>query len=347
MLMKKTLKSFTEQIDEAARIIKSGGVIAFPTETVYGLGANAFDREAVNKIFAIKKRPQDNPLIVHIAKIEDLPKIVDDIPPISLKLAKHFWPGPLSIIFPKKKIIPDIVSAGLSTIAVRIPDNAVAIELIKKSGVPIAAPSANISGKPSATHHKHVLDQLGSRVDMIIEAGQCKIGLESTVINTLTNPPTILRLGGLSTDEIEEIIGKVNTSEKKDSKPLSPGMKYKHYAPMGKVILLAMPNEYSKMTVNEICKYFRNKVLETIEHKAQGAKNVGIITTDRNKNSFPGKYFVFSLGNRNRSTEIASNLFKALNKMDEKGIETIIIESFPKIGLLAGVMERLERSSAK
>lgn len=233
----KTMILRREEISKAALIIKRGGLVAFPTETVYGLGANAFDAKAVAKIFAAKRRPADNPMIVHVSSIEEVVPLVKGVPKKAEVLMKRFWPGPLSIVFPKSKMVPDIVTAGLDTVVIRMPSNTIAKQLIKEASVPIAAPSANSSGKPSPTKASHVMEDMDGRIDAVIDGGSCQKGLESTVIDVRTPTPTILRLGSLSVEEIEKVVGRVKIASKTD-KVRSPGMKYRHYAPKAKLILI-------------------------------------------------------------------------------------------------------------
>jgi L-threonylcarbamoyladenylate synthase len=226
-----------KEIAKAAAIIKRGGLVAFPTETVYGLGANALDAKAVAKIFVAKRRPADNPLIVHVSSAEQVVPLVKGIPKKAEALMKKFWPGPLSIVFLKSSRVPDIVTAGLDTVVIRMPSNTVAKSLIKESGLPIAAPSANSSGKPSPTKAGHVIEDMDGRIDAIIDGGSCRNGLESTVIDVRTAVPTILRLGSVPIEEIEKVVGKVRIATATD-KVRSPGMKYRHYAPKAELILI-------------------------------------------------------------------------------------------------------------
>lgn len=229
---------------KAADIIKSGGVVAIPTETVYGLAANTFDEEAVEKIFLAKGRPSDNPLIAHIADLESIYDLVSEFPDMAKKLACRFWPGPLTVILPKKAVVPSVVTAGMDSVAVRFPMHPIANEIIKKSGVPLVAPSANISGKPSPTSFEHVVNDLYGKVDAIVDGGDCSVGVESTVISFLGSVPKILRPGFITAGDIENVIGKVEIDKavyenlKEGQKVLSPGMKYKHYAPDAEVYLI-------------------------------------------------------------------------------------------------------------
>ena len=237
-----------KDIFEAAEIIKRGGIVALPTETVYGLAANAFNDEAVIKIFKAKGRPADNPLIVHISDMSDLDMLVSEFPNTAKKLAENFWPGPLTIILPKSDNIPDVVSAGLDTVAIRFPANKIMRDVIKQSGLPLAAPSANTSGLPSPTLAKHVIDDMYGKIDAILDGGACEVGVESTVITLEHAVPRILRPGGITHEQISEILGKVDIDEAVCSnksfteKPSSPGMKYRHYSPNTKLVLVKGEN---------------------------------------------------------------------------------------------------------
>jgi L-threonylcarbamoyladenylate synthase len=247
MFMKtKILKS--SEVDKAAKIIKSDGIVAFPTETIYGLGANGLNDFAVRKIFIAKGRPQDNPLILHVSSIDQVRALVTEIPVKARKLMNAFWPGPLTIVMNKSNIVPSSV-CGLKTVAIRMPKNDIALELITKSGCPIAAPSANTSGKPSPTIAMHVIDDLDGKIDAVIDGGSTEIGIESTVID-LTEKPLILRPGMITKKQIESVIGKISSVTVINEQrvvPKSPGMKYKHYSPKAEVIFFDCSDYYSKI----------------------------------------------------------------------------------------------------
>ena len=233
-----------EDIAKAAVLLKAGGLVAIPTETVYGLAANALDGSAVKRIFEAKGRPQDNPLIVHIASLDTLPKLVASVPDEALALADQFWPGPLTIILPKASCIPDEVSAGLETVAVRFPSHPVARAIIEASGLPLAAPSANTSGRPSPTKAEHVLHDLRGKIEAVVDGGDCGVGLESTVVSLAGNRPRLLRPGGVTHEQLEETLGPVEIDPavthavQKNAVVSSPGMKYKHYSPKARVVIL-------------------------------------------------------------------------------------------------------------
>jgi len=312
-IIKIETKKGKQKIKVASKIIVSGGLVAFPTETVYGLGANVFDSKAVKKIFVAKGRPQDNPLIVHISNISQIKKIAKDFPEKAKALTKKFWPGPLTIVLKKKIIIPDIVTAGLDSVAVRMPSNKIALELIRQAKVPIVAPSANLSGKPSPTTAKHVIDDLSGKVDCIIDNGNCKIGIESTVIDFSSKTPIILRPGYITKDEIEEIIGKVKEAKSRKSKtPKAPGMKYKHYSPKAKVILIDYRQDFEK-EIHKIKIQNPNKKIKIINFK--------------------------------NPEEYAKKLFFKFREFDKKGTDIIIAKGLKEDKLGTAVMNRLKKAS--
>jgi len=325
-------------IKNAAEIIKKGGLVVFPTETVYGLGANALNAKAVKKIFKAKGRPADNPLIVHIADKKSILILAKNISEEAFILAEKFWPGPLTLILEKKTIVPPEVTAGNKTVAIRMPDNKTALALIKAAGVPVAAPSANLAGKPSPTNAGHVAKDLEDRVDLILDGGQTKIGLESTVLDLTQKPFAILRPGGISQEQIEKVIGKVNFW-KAGSKSVvkSPGMKYRHYAPRAKLILIDYNN---KERAEEIIK----KLIK--ENKEKKAK-VGVMATDETRSSYPEADLILTLGSRKNLKIIARNLFKTLRIFDENKIDIILAEGFPEKGIGQAIMNRLSKAADK
>lgn len=325
------------KIRQAAKIIKSGGLVAFPTETVYGLGANALDAKSVKKIFVAKGRPSDNPLIIHIADMADLDMLADHIPSMAYDLMDRFWPGPLTLVLKKSKIVPKIVTGGLDTVAIRMPENKIAQALIRESGIPIAAPSANVAGKPSPTTPKHVADDLSNRIDMIIHGGKTKIGIESTVIDLSRKTPMLLRPGGVTLEQLQGIIGKVAIhpmlrGKKTKSAHRSPGMKYRHYSPNAKIILV----EGTKNKVN-------SKILQLLTfYKNQGNK-VGIMTSERN---IPYKSDMTRFVGADFST-IASNLFRTFREFDARKIDIILAQGISHEGLGLGIMNRLGKAAYK
>ncbi|WP_083943550.1 L-threonylcarbamoyladenylate synthase [Caldicellulosiruptor naganoensis] len=307
------------ELSKAAQILRDGGLVAFPTETVYGLGANALLREAVDKIFVAKGRPQDNPLIVHISSIEML-EMCAEIPDKRVyKLIERLWPGPLTIVLPKKECIPDNVTAGLDTVGIRMPSNKIALELIKLAGVPVAAPSANVSGKPSPTEAQHVIEDLFGKVDVIIDGGKCSFGLESTVIDLSTSKPYILRLGAVPFSILKEILEDIEydpsiLAGNILSVPKAPGMKYKHYAPDAKMIVVKGKIHKRIEKMKEI-----KKDLETNGHK------VGILCFYETAQNFESQYKII-LGSMFDYKECGKNLFSALRRFNHLGVDYIICE---------------------
>jgi L-threonylcarbamoyladenylate synthase len=309
-----------------AQIIKEGGVVAFPTETVYGLGANALDSTAVNKIFIAKGRPADNPLIVHIADIKEIEKITEEISPEGYKLARAFMPGPITLIFKKKSLIPDIVTAGLSTVAIRMPSHPVARDLILAAGLPIAAPSANISTHVSPTCASHVMDDMEGRIPLIIDGGESEVGIESTVIDVSSDNVRILRPGAVTKDMVEKVIGKtVGTKYAAEVAPEAPGMKYRHYAPGVPVEIL--PPEDIKIKYDELLKQKIRPVILTLKVEFYGARNL------------------MSLGENTK--DAARALFKALRE-GEKNYDYILSEDFSDGGGIgSSLMNRLNKAAKK
>lgn len=327
-----------KHLEEAAKIIKDGGVGAFPTETVYGLGANALDGNAVTKIFKAKGRPQDNPLIIHISNKNDIEKYVEEVPEYSKKLIDKFWPGPLTIIFKKKDIISDITSAGLDTVGVRMPNDEVALKLIELSGVPIAAPSANISGRPSPTDVERCEQDLNGKVDFILGAEKSEIGVESTIVDATGKHLCILRPGGITIEMLREVdekvyIDKAILSTLNDNViPKAPGMKYKHYAPKAKVRMVQGPINKMVEKINEMVHNYIDEDLK-----------VGIMATDETMDMY-NVGIVKSLGTREDLTSVTKNLFEMLRSFDDLGVHVIITEAFDEEGLGFTIMNRLKKS---
>lgn len=328
-----------KELSKGAEILKKGGTVCFPTETVYGLGANALDSVAANKIFEAKGRPADNPLIVHITDIKDLNELVSEISDEAQTLMDNFWPGPLTLIFKKSDKVPTEITAGLDTVAVRMPHNIIARELIKLSGLPIAAPSANTSGKPSPTKAKHVIEDLDGRVDMIIDGEDAEIGLESTVLDVSTETPMILRPGAITKEMCQKLIGEVRIDPAIKSKldknqvPKSPGMKYKHYAPKADVTVVA--GELNKVV---------SKIKQLSEINTDMGLKVGIMATDETKNSYDSD-FVVSLGSRKKLEIIAANLFDTLRYFDELGVDIVLAENITIEGIGMAIMNRLNKAA--
>ncbi len=325
-------------MERCAETIKKGGLVAFPTETVYGLGADALNPMAVKKIFEAKGRPPDNPLIIHIAKIEDVPPLVTEIPEKAYKVMKEFWPGPLTIIFMKSDIVSREISGGLSTVAIRMPDHPIAIKLIEKSGVPIAAPSANISGGLSPTKAEHVIEDMIGRVDTIISGGDCDIGVESTVLDMTGEIPVILRPGGTTRKMLEEVLGEVGMAENSDKVESEiPGKEYTHYLPDAKMTIIKGDLGNVAAKINELTSGYKEK-----------DKKVGIICTDETEDRYgenTGTVTIKSLGSRKHPKTIAANLFKVLREFDKIDVEIILCESVDDTKIGQAVMDRLKKAA--
>lgn len=322
----------------AADALKKGKLVAFPTETVYGLGANALDSEAVKKIYEAKGRPSDNPLIVHIAKLEQLNGLVSDVPGSSKALMVAFWPGPLTLVFKKSNLVPDIISAGLDTVAVRMPQNPTALKLIEASGVPVAAPSANISGRPSPTNAQHVADDMNGRIEYIIDGGACTVGVESTVLDITSPVPVILRPGGITREMLEKILGRVETDPvlevKGDQKPRSPGMKYRHYSPRAEMVLVRGPSEHVVEKINSLA-----------ENASKEGKVVGVLSCSENTPRYKADA-VISLGSLNNLGDVAARLYETLRKFDETNVDIIYSETFSEEGIGQAIMNRLKKAAS-
>ena len=345
--MKKTLvlkvdsqKPQMEKICVAADFIKKGGLVAFPTETVYGLGADALNSEAVRALFEAKKRPLDNPPIVHVGDVKDVYRLAREVPLKAEKLMKTFWPGPLTLIFKRSETVPSVTVAGLDTIAVRMPRHNVALALIRESGCCISAPSANLAGKPSPTTAKHVLDDLDGRIDAVLDAGPTDIGVESTVLDMTIEPPLVLRPGGTPYELLKRMLRTVElhpvaVAEKELAfeEARSPGMKHKHYAPDAEVIVVE--GELSAVP---------SKVEKLAEFYMRTGSKVGVLATDETAGYYRADV-VKSLGSRKDLGVIAKNLFRFLREFDLEGVDVIIAEGIPTEGLGLAVMNRLRKAS--
>ncbi|HEK4933420.1 TPA: threonylcarbamoyl-AMP synthase [Clostridioides difficile] len=324
-----------EEIKIQAKLLREGKTVIFPTETVYGLGANALDENAVKKIYEAKGRPSDNPLIVHIYEKEEVYDLAKDISDKAKLVIEKLWPGPITIILNKKDIIPYKTSGGLDTVAIRMPSNIIARAIILEAGIPIAAPSANISGRPSPTKAKHVYEEMNGRVDGIVLGGDSNFGLESTVLDLTEETPMILRPGSITKEVLEELLGEVkldpSLSKKEDNqKAKAPGMKYKHYSPNADVYIISGKRENVAIKINDMIKSNREKGLKT-----------GVMCTSKNREFYDGE--VIDLGNS--LEEVASNLFDALIEMDKKSVDVIYSEEFPKTGVGQAIMNRLLKSA--
>lgn len=326
-------------IKEASDILQAGDMVAFPTETVYGLGADALDEMASKKIYAAKGRPSDNPLIVHVANEKQIEPLVKEFPEVARKLMNKFWPGPLTIIFKKSDVVPYGTTGGLDTVAIRMPNHRVALKLIEESGVAIAAPSANTSGRPSPTTAKHVMDDLNGKISMVIDGGEVGIGIESTIVDVTGDIPMILRPGYISKKMLEEVVGEVTIDKaimgpvSQEIKPKAPGMKYKHYAP--KADFTMFDGDIGKV----ICHI--NKLAADYEEK--GFK-VGIISSDESRDRY--KYGeVISIGSRNNEISISKNLYRVLRDFDDKKVDYILGETFRSEELGQAIMNRLLKAA--
>ncbi|MGG7165214.1 L-threonylcarbamoyladenylate synthase [Clostridium ihumii] len=325
-------------LNEAGDVIKDGGLVAFPTETVYGLGANALDEEAVKKIFIAKGRPQDNPLIIHVADF-NIDPYVKNIPEVAKKIMNKFWPGPITLIMEKSDLIPMTTSANLDTVGIRMPSNKIAAELIRASKTAIAAPSANISGRPSPTDVESCIEDLDGKVDYIIGGTKSEVGLESTIVDCTTNPICILRPGGITLEMLKTVDkdvymdSSISSKPTKDFKPKAPGMKYRHYAPKAPVKIFKGEIEKTIAKINEM-------MLNYIENKM----TVGIIATDETK-EFYNNGIVKSLGSRDSLNDIAKNLFHVLRSFDSEDVDIILCEAFDEQGVGLAIMNRLNKSA--
>ena len=334
----------SEQIEdsdlmEAARIIREGGLVAFPTETVYGLGANALDEEAAKKIYAAKGRPSDNPLIAHISCMEELEPLVSRIPEAGRRLAEAYWPGPLTMVFPKSGRVPYGTTGGLDTVAVRMPSDPVANRLIALAGVPIAAPSANTSGRPSPTTAQHVWQDMNGKIEMILDGGPVGIGVESTIVDVSGPVPTLLRPGAVTMEMLRETAGEVEIDPaiqgppREDLRPKAPGMKYRHYAPHADLLLVEGDLDDVIGRINFLAK-------EKLGQKYR----VGVICTDETL----GRYRygeIRSVGKRSREETIAHNLFSVLREFDDLEVDYIYSESFSREHLGEAIMNRLTKAA--
>ena len=325
--------------EKAGEILRAGGLVAFPTETVYGLGADALDEAASAKIYAAKGRPSDNPLIVHIADMDAVYKLASEVPEAAVKLADKFWPGPLTMILKKSDIVPESITGGLGTVAIRMPSHKVAAELIRSSGVYIAAPSANTSGKPSPTLARHVIKDLSGKIDMIIADDTVDIGVESTIIDLSEDVPTILRPGFITKEMFEEVVGEVRIDPaitdgvKAGVVPKAPGMKYKHYAPKADMVIVDGAQDAVVAKINEL----------TAVRQAEG-KKVAVIATEETKEQYDADV-ILCIGKRADEDAIAQHLYKILRECDELNVGEIYSECFqtPRIG--QAIMNRLLKAA--
>lgn len=338
------------KLDDAAEIMKQGGLVAFPTETVYGLGGDAMQKEASKRIYAAKGRPSDNPLIVHICRLSQLDELVSYVSPAARKLAETYWPGPLTMVFPKAASVPDETTGGLDTVAVRFPVHPVAMELIAKTGTFIAAPSANISGRPSTTTAAHCIEDLTGRVDAIVDGGDCEIGLESTILDVSTDVPQLLRPGAVTTEMIEETLGIRLTEDAAVKGPLAdgvrpkaPGMKYRHYAPKAQMILVdggddaALADKIAELAAEHIGRSERTALLCSEECLAE---------ISRRHPDISSKAVIKSTGSRSNEAGMAHLLFELLREMDTEQVEFIAAEGYSEEQIGKALMNRMKKAAA-
>ena len=333
-----------EDILRAGEIIRQGGLVAFPTETVYGLGANALDAEAVRSVYAAKGRPSDNPMIVHISEMSELEPLIRGGLAALSDDARHaidaFWPGPLTIVLPKSDAVPDATTGGLDTVAIRFPSNKIAKAMIDAGGGFIAAPSANRSGRPSPTLAQYCREDLDGRVDMIIDGGQVGLGLESTIIDLTDTTPVILRPGFVTWEKLQEVLGNVNAGSlvpdlNDETAPKAPGMKYRHYAPQGNLTIVDGPQDKVTAYINE----------KISIHRSEGIRT-GVICTEETKNVYAAD-LVKSAGSREDEESVARELFRILREFDDEGAGEIYAESFDSTGIGRAVMNRLLKAAGQ
>lgn len=318
-------------IARAAAILRDGGLVAFPTETVYGLGANALSERAVARVFEVKARPRFDPLIVHISSLEWLPRLTSEFPPLASLLANRFWPGPLTLVLPKTSTVPDLVTAGCPTVAIRVPDHPVALRLLRAVDLPIAAPSANPFGQISPTCAEHVREQLGSQIDLILDGGPCRVGVESTVLQITPQGPLLLRPGGTTLEEIEEMVGQVQLPGTSSTNVpvaglVSPGTLARHYAPRTALVLR------------------KCETASVSEGEPGSSGRVGLLSLcgDEQNSEFA---HVEVLSRTGDLREAAANLFAALRRLDAAGLDLIVAETFPEVGLGRALNDRLRRAA--
>ena len=371
-----------EGISEAAEILKGGGLVAFPTETVYGLGGNGLDKEAAKKIYAAKGRPSDNPLILHVSSIEEVYPLVKALPEKAKKLMEAFWPGPLTLVLPKSDIVPKESTGGLETVALRSPENALTLDLIRACGFPIAGPSANLSGRPSPTEASHVFEDLGGRIEGILEDGAVGIGVESTIVDLSENCPTLLRPGAITIEDLEEVLGEklaidptlLGKSMAEGFTPKAPGMKYRHYAPKAEMILFKKKEEEendlkagqediaksilsyggeerSDCPEQEVKKSVAKAILSYGEKELSVSpeKRIWILCGEDTASLYEGdgRFTVQILGRREEPLSMTHNLFRLLRKADEEGVELILGECYSEEGVGFALMNRLKKAAGQ
>lgn len=332
-----TEKSDALALLPAAEILQKGGLVAFPTETVYGLGANGLDAEAAKAIYQAKGRPSDNPLILHVADFAAIDKLACNISDTARKLIAAFCPGPITVILNRNRIVPDAVTGGLDTVGIRMPSHEVARELIRLAGVPLAAPSANTSGRPSPTTAQAVLTDLQGKIGAVVDGGSCAFGLESTIVDCTSEVPTVLRPGAITLEMLAEVVGEVKLDPAlagADSKPKAPGMKYTHYAPKAPMIMLEGTKE----------KMVAGLLTEIAKAKAEG-KKIGAVVSSETAKNLPADVVIAVYGSREKVDEIAMNLYESLRKFDQTEVDVIFAEGTAEVGLGLAVMNRMHKAS--
>lgn len=322
-----------DQLKDIKEVFDMGGLVVFPTETVYGLGADGLNPEALKKVYKAKNRPGDNPLILHIAETSQLEGIVENISEDAKNMMEMFWPGPLTLIMNRTKDVPNEATAGLETVAVRMPEHEIARDILSYCNKPIAAPSANLSGKPSTTSFERVFEDLNGKVEIIVDGGKASVGIESTVVDTTVNPPLILRPGKITREDLEVIVPNIGIDESIISKdesiiPKSPGQKYKHYAPKAEAYCFVG-------NLDNVVKEINKRIAE------QKNEKIAVLATDETIDGYEGAHFITSLGSRENLEEIASNLFEDLRKCDDEKVDMIYVEGFELRGLGVSIMNRL------
>ena len=375
-----------KDIEEAAQILKAGGLVAFPTETVYGLGGNGLDKEAARKIYAAKGRPSDNPLILHVSKMEEVYPLVESVPEKAKRLMESFWPGPLTLILQKSKIVPLESTGGLDTVAIRCPDNALTLELIERAGLPVAGPSANLSGSPSPTEASHVYHDLSGRIEGILDDGAVGIGVESTILDMSTDRPTLLRPGAITLEDLTEVLGEkpeidptlLGKKMEDGFIPKAPGMKYRHYAPKAEMVLFCSLEEKESEEKESKKKELEDKtsekkrsedrILEGKESEYKVSKRIAEYLEEEGKGFPREKIAVFCaeetkhfyqeiaekeeivlkvLGRRDEPLSMTHNLFRILRECDEEGIELILSEGYSEKGIGFALMNRMKKAAGQ
>ena len=375
-----------KDIEEAAQILKTGGLVAFPTETVYGLGGNGLDKEAARKIYAAKGRPSDNPLILHVSKMEEVYPLVESVPEKAKRLMESFWPGPLTLIFKKSKIVPLESTGGLDTVAIRCPDNALTLELIERAGLPVAGPSANLSGSPSPTEASHVYHDLSGRIEGILDDGAVGIGVESTILDMSTDRPTLLRPGAITLEDLTEVLGEkpeidptlLGKKMEDGFIPKAPGMKYRHYAPKAEMVLFCSLEEKESEEKESKKKELEDKtsekkrsedriseekesgykvskrIAEYLEEEGRGfpREKIAVFCAEETKHFYQEMaekegIVLKVLGRRDEPLSMTHNLFRLLRECDEEGIELILSEGYSEKGIGFALMNRMKKAAGQ